>query len=102
MNPPREDPAVTSARREAAVVAAIFTTAMCYTVLVSYWLGYHRAPGNLTYILGFPDWVFWGIVLPWIVCLGLSIWFGNAFVQDSDLGEAEEDCGPEWQEAEDD
>ena len=90
----RDDPTVRSARFEALVVLAVFVTAMLYTVLYCYAHGYHRDPATLTYILGFPDWVFWGIVAPWLVCVLISYWFGYRFVRDSELG-AEADTGDE-------
>ena len=88
MSGTRVDPAVSSARREALVVLVIFITAMFYTVVTCYLHGYHRAPETLTFKFGFPDWVFWGIILPWGVCLLLSFWFGHKFMRDADLGES--------------
>jgi hypothetical protein len=81
-----EDPVVRSARREALVVLLIWLAAMVYTVGYCYVYGYDRPPETLTYILGFPDWVVWGILAPWAVCLLLSYWFGYVFVRDTALG----------------
>ena len=89
----REDPLVRSARREALVVMLIWLCAMLYTVLYCYVYGYHRPPETLTYILGFPDWVVWGILAPWGVCLLLSYWFGYVFMHDTELGKADEVAG---------
>jgi hypothetical protein len=88
----RLDPAVISARREALVVLVIFTAAMVYTVVTCYVYGYDRAPETLTFKYGFPDWVFWGIIVPWSICLLLSFWFGHQFMRDADLGES---AGPD-------
>ncbi len=94
----REDPAVWTARREALVVLLILVGALIYTVTFCYLYGYDRAPETLTFIYGFPDWVFWGIVIPWCVCLLLSFWFGHRFMRDSDLGiGAEADSGDGWE-----
>jgi hypothetical protein len=82
----RDDPLVKSARREAVVVLLIWLCAMLYTVLYCYFNGYQRDPATLTFILGFPDWIVWGILAPWMVCLVLSFWFGHTFMQDTDLG----------------
>jgi len=89
----RLDPAVTSARREALVVVVIFTVAMFYTVGYCYLNGYYRPPETLTFQFGFPDWVFWGIIVPWGVCLLLSFWFGHRFVRDTDLGQSADPDG---------
>jgi hypothetical protein len=82
----REDPLVRSGRREALVVMLIWFCAMMYTVLYCYFNGYRRPPETLTYILGFPDWVVFGILAPWAVCLVLSFWFGHVFMHDTELG----------------
>jgi hypothetical protein len=41
----------------------------------------------LRFVWGFPDWIFWGVVTPWVVCALISLWFGARFVRDEDLGE---------------
>lgn len=87
MSRPTDDPVLRSARREALVVLAAWLAALAYTITYCYRHGYHRAPDSLTFVLGFPDWVFWGIVLPWTVCLLFSFYFGATFVRDEDLGE---------------
>ena len=45
---------------------------------------------DLKFVFGFPDWVFWGIVCPWGVCVVISILFANFFMTDADLGEVNE------------
>jgi hypothetical protein len=87
MSSSTEDPVLRSARREAIVVFCIWLTAMIYTVTYCYLNGYGRTAEGLTFVLGFPDWVFWGIVAPWSVCVVLSWWFGATFMRDEDLGE---------------
>lgn len=78
MNDPHEDPLVATSRREAAVVLTLFIAAMSYTVGYCAWHGYNRTLDELTFVLGFPDWVFWGIVVPWGVCTILG-WLLSAF-----------------------
>ena len=87
MSPPTDDPVLRSARREALVVFAAWLAAMTYTVTYCYLHGYNRTQESLTFVLGFPDWVFWGIVVPWSVCVLFSFWFGATFMKDEDLGE---------------
>jgi hypothetical protein len=82
-----DDPVLRSARREAIVVFCTWLAAMAYTVTYSYLNGYGRTPESLTFVLGFPDWVFWGIVAPWSVCILFSFYFGATFTKDDDLGE---------------
>jgi hypothetical protein len=97
----REDPIVSTARREALVVALIFICAMSYSVLYCYWNGYHRPPESLSLVFGVPDWVFWGVVAPWMICLLLSFWFGSTFMHDAELGVGEETQHGDGSEAED-
>ncbi len=87
MPQPADDPVLRSARREALVVFAVWLGAMAYTVTYCYMNGYGRAKESLKFVLGFPDWVFWGIVVPWSVCVVFSFWFGATFMKDEDLGE---------------
>lgn len=80
-----EDPVVRSGRREALLSAAIWCVAAAYTVGYCGLYGYGRTAEDLRFVLGIPDWVFWGIVAPWSVCLALGIWFSYAFMTDADL-----------------
>src|SRR5215469_11827250 len=82
-----DDPVLRSARYEAIVVFCTWLAAMAWTVTYCYLNGYGRAPESLTFVLGFPDWVFWGIVAPWSVCSAFSLYFGATFMRDEDLGE---------------
>jgi hypothetical protein len=82
-----EDPVLTSARREALLVFAIWVAACVYSISVCYRMGYGRDVATLTYVLGFPDWVFWGIVVPWTVCTALSFALSYFVITDEDLGE---------------
>ncbi|SKC84428.1 DUF997 family protein [Maledivibacter halophilus] len=45
-----------------AVVTAVFIAISCLT---SYFMGYGRDPKTLKLVFGFPDWVFWGVLIPW-------------------------------------
>lgn len=85
--PPNDDTVLRSAKREALVVLAIWLVAMTYTVGYCDLEGYHRPPESLRFVLGFPDWIFWGIVVPWVVCVLVSFYFGATFMRDEDLGE---------------
>lgn len=87
MPEPAPDPVLTSARREALCVLGAWLATLCYVVPYCYLNGYGRPLESLTFVLGFPDWVFWGIVVPWLVCVAFSIWFGATFMCDEDLGE---------------
>lgn len=87
MSHPPEDPVVRSARREALVVFAVWLCAMTYVVTYCYLNGYNRSLDSLKFVFGFPDWIFYGIVVPWTICVVFSIWFGATFMRDEELGE---------------
>lgn len=82
-------PLVENARREALVVAVVWLGMMLYTTLYCWQNGNGRTLENLTYVWGFPDWIFWGVIVPWYGCLIFSIVFAYAFMQDTPLGDDE-------------
>ncbi|HEX5102723.1 MAG TPA: YhdT family protein [Pirellulaceae bacterium] len=95
MNGRLEDPVLRSSRREGLLVLGIWAVACVYTVGTCYVFGYNRDPDSIKYVAGFPDWVFYGIIVPWTVCTLLCYWLANFFIRDEDLGEeqAESDLG---------
>lgn len=48
---------------------------------------------SLDPILGMPRWVFFGILIPWVVALMITIWFAARFMKDTQLIDGEEDRG---------
>ena len=89
MAEPVEDPVVLSGRREALITFAVFVVAVTYTVVYCTLNGYERNVEQMTFILGFPDWVFWGVLAPWAVCTGIGVWMSFYFITDAVLEEAE-------------
>src|SRR5947208_11439188 len=87
MNVPNEDPVLTSSRREALITFAIWLVACVYSITVCYQYGYGRDVTTLTYVLGFPDWIFYGVVLPWTICTILCFIMSYFVIADGDLGE---------------
>lgn len=97
MSTPDEDPVLRSARREALIVAVNFVCALGYTMTYCSMYGYNRSAEDLRFVLGFPDWVFWGVLVPWLVCIAFSFVFASWIMRDEDLGEdppgAEDELG---------
>ncbi|MBX3411316.1 MAG: DUF997 family protein [Pirellulales bacterium] len=87
------DPLLASARREAIITGVIYVITMCYSVGYCLAFGYDRSIDDLTFVLGFPDWVFWGIVVPWIAAFVVSSVFAMCYMTDEPFGE---DVGDEW------
>jgi hypothetical protein len=80
-----EDSSLRGARREAALVLVLWAVALASTLLVACRSAYRREPGTLTFVLGFPDWVFWGVVLPWGASLLVTAAFALFFMRDATL-----------------
>src|SRR5262245_4913579 len=95
MTTPQEDPLVRSSRREALIVTAMFLAAMAYTLT---YCGIHGYGENATIeplVFGFPNWIFYGVIIPWVICTITSIVYALVFITDDPLGEAAENWNPE-------
>jgi hypothetical protein len=79
------DPLLQSARREALIVAVLFVVSLAYTVTYCTLFGYNRPAESLTFILGIPDWVFYGILCPWAVCTAIGCYFSYFLMRDHEL-----------------
>src|SRR5690348_9961474 len=95
MSHPNEDPLVRSSRREALVVTALFLTAMAYTLTYCGIHGYGAEATIQPLIFGFPNWILYGVVVPWGVSTVISITYALFFITDDPLGEAAENWNPE-------
>ena len=64
---------------------AFFTT-MIYILLscaISYFLGYNKPVGEIPIIWGIPSWALFGVVIPWVLMVLLTIVYGF-FVMEGD------------------
>ena len=77
-----------SARREMLIALSAWAMAAVWTLGVCWAWGYGRDPQSLKFILGFPDWVFAGIVVPWIVSTIFSVWYSLCVMTDAPLPES--------------
>jgi hypothetical protein len=91
----REDPILRSARREAIIVFLIWLAACIYSVGFCAAFGYERDPQSLTFVLGIPDWVFYGVFVPWTVCTVLSFVISQFVMRDDDLGAEQAESAPQ-------
>jgi hypothetical protein len=89
-----EDPVVTSSRREAVFAILFWALAMAYTVGYYYEFGYNRPADDVRFIFGIPDWVLWGVLVPWLACTIISSLFAKYVMQDADIGEEESSGEP--------
>ncbi|QDV38144.1 hypothetical protein [Tautonia plasticadhaerens] len=120
MADPDDDPVYLDSRREALVILLAWLACMIWTVSYCYVNGYtrhdrvagevsalvpdlgrfDRTPDSLgtPFGLGIPDWALWGIVVPWVACVGFSAWLCFAYMKDDpepmDRGEDEHMVDP--------
>jgi hypothetical protein len=90
-NPPKSDPVLVHARREAIIIGLTWLAATIYCCVSSYLLGYdhpgHKLGKNdVKPILGVPSWAFWSYLVPWAVCAVFTFWFAGFYMADDDLG----------------
>ena len=81
------DPVYLHARKEAALILGVWFVAFLWTVPFCYFNGYDSQIDvkELTFILGMPSWVFWGIAVPWMCCNLVTIWFCFGYFSEDDL-----------------
>ncbi|MGI6782742.1 MAG: DUF997 family protein [Aminivibrio sp.] len=63
-----------------------FSTTMIYILLscaISYLLGYNKPVEEIPIIWGMPSWILFGVVIPWILMVLLTIIYGF-FVMEGD------------------
>jgi hypothetical protein len=83
---PKEQQLLGHARREGLLLMAVWALALLWSVGYSRLFGYDRNADDIPLILGMPDWVFWGIAVPWVICFLFTTWFCFFFMADDDLG----------------
>jgi hypothetical protein len=86
-NPDKEQQLLRHARREGLLIMALWGLCLIWSMTFGYLMGDRRSPGDMSLILGIPDWIFWSVVLPWGLCLAFSIWFCFRYMADDDLGQ---------------
>ena len=79
------DPVIIHARREAVVVFAVWLIGIAWTIGYCAMAGYNVPPEQIRITLGMPSWVFWGILVPWILVIFFTIWFGLYYIVDDTL-----------------
>ncbi len=79
------DPVIIHAYREAVVVLVVWLVGIAWTVGYCAIIGYNVQPEQIQITLGMPRWVFWGILVPWIVIVLFTIWFGLFYIADDEL-----------------
>ena len=79
--------------REAAISMAAAAVVLVVTIFVAVRWGYGRAPESVGFVLGIPDWIFWGVLVPWALVTAFTGWFSLRHMKDEDLGVEEDEEG---------
>jgi hypothetical protein len=87
----REDPVLRSSRKEAIAVGIAWLAAISWTIGYCAAHGYNRNPEGPTYVLGVPDWVFYGVFAPWACCYVFAFVLSYVLMADADLGSARDE-----------
>lgn len=113
---PKEDLLYLHSRKEAAIILVVWLGCLLFTVSYCYLHGYlnhnpgpgttgpdlaellgpldsyNRVPASLQTPLGLgiPDWVFYGVLLPWLACLVFTCWFCTFFFAEDDLEDSQD------------
>jgi hypothetical protein len=79
------DPVIIHAYRESIVVLLVWLIGIAWTVGYCAMTGYNVPPEQIRITLGMPNWVFWGILVPWVAVILFTIWFGLFYIADDEL-----------------
>lgn len=73
--------------KEAKFAAAVLVIVFIYCTAVVVNMGYlapAERPLEPEMVWGIPEWVFWGVFLPWSVMVGVIWWFALFFLKDDE------------------
>ncbi len=91
MKPLPDDPFYLNSRRESIVTIVAWFICGVYTLSYCYLTGYGDPSEEVQTHWGIPDWVLFGIFLPWVLVNVFAWWYCFRFVKDEDLGEDPEE-----------
>jgi len=91
----RDDATFRHARREAILIFCVWAVALLWAVPYCYFAGFRGNAGpidpeTMPLIWGVPSWCFWGIAAPWLAADVFTVWLCFFYMEDDDLGEAQE------------
>jgi hypothetical protein len=73
--------------KEAVVAMMLWLGAGIWVVSVSYWLGYQRPVHSIG---GIPNWVVWGVLLPWVTLFVVHSWYSLFYMRADDAAEPDQ------------
>ena len=75
------EPSYRRTLKEAIVAALLWLGAGVWVIAVSYWLGSGRPVWSIG---GVPNWVLWGVLVPWLTLFLLHTWYSLVFLRADD------------------
>ena len=73
--------------REAKLVGWVWVVSLFVVCGIIGRFGYlspSERPEQAALIWGIPAWVFWGLLVPWVVLIGVTLWFAACFLKDDE------------------
>ncbi len=73
--------------REARFCAAVWIAAWVLCAAVTARFGYlppDRRPDEPWLVLGIPGWVLFGVIIPWLVLICLTVWFAAVYLKEDE------------------
>lgn len=84
-------PVFLNARREALITIFVWIVGLVWTVGYCLLTGYDVPADQMKVTLGIPNWIFWGILVPWILVILFTIWFGLFYIADDKLAQGQDE-----------
>jgi hypothetical protein len=88
------EPSYRRTLKEAVVALLLWLGAGIWVLSVSYWLGYRRPVHSIG---GIPNWVLWGVLVPWVTLFFVHSWYSLFFLRADDADDEPEDTPPSHQ-----
>ncbi|MEM6277978.1 MAG: DUF997 family protein [Verrucomicrobiota bacterium] len=74
-------------RKEFLCMIGIWAFFAVWTMTCNSILAPLREGEEVPLLFGMPEWVVWGVALPWVLALSVTIWFALRFMKDTELEE---------------
>ena len=87
---PKFDPVYTHSLRETYLILLTWIVFAIWVISYTLRYGYDLDPDNFSTVIGIPEWVFWGIGLPWILAILVTVGFAVFIIKDDPLEESKE------------
>ncbi len=92
------DPVIIHAYRETVVILVVWLLGIAWTVGYCAMTGYNVPPEQIQITLGMPNWIFWGVLVPWVLVILFTIWFGLFYIADDELAQGQHNLPSETKE----